>query len=208
MATARSMSNARHRARPIPGGRASGRGRPRRGSRWDVPVAHRRDDVHSDERQAEQGQVAVHGLRQEAGPPLARPPHRRHGAEDDGGGEEDERHQPGGAGEVPEGGGAVPHRRHDRVVIGRVIRRDDRSSGTGHPEVRTTVPSVRTSRAGRTSSSSQATARSPSTIAAVEAAFAWTQLAAVVETVRQHGRADSPVAGSTMWWTSCAPSRH
>jgi hypothetical protein len=75
----------------------------------------------------------------------------------------------------------------------------DRSgSGTGHPDVYATDPSTLTSRAGSPNPSSQATARSPRTIAAVDAAFAWTQVAAVVETVRQHGALGRQVAGSKM----------
>ena len=88
------------------------------------------------------------------------------------------------------------------VVTG--ASRPDRVS-SGQPATLTTTPSVRTRRAGRSWVSSQAGARSPRTIDAVEAVLASTHDPAATVTVRQHGVAGSPVAGSTRWWTGVPP---
>ena len=65
-------------------------------------------------------------------------------------------------------------------------------ASAGQPATVTAVPSWRTSRAGRPSPASQATAPSPRRIAAVLAVFASTQVAAATLTARQHDRAGSP----------------
>ena len=51
-------------------------------------------------------------------------------------------------------------------------------------------------------------ASSPSTIAAVLAVLASTQVAAATLTVRQRERAGRPVRGSMMWWRAGAPAPH
>ena len=62
----------------------------------------------------------------------------------------------------------------------------------------TTLPSCLTSRDGRPSPSSHATARSPRTMAAVLAMFAATHVRAATLTVRQQELAGIPVRGSMM----------
>ena len=55
---------------------------------------------------------------------------------------------------------------------------------------------------------SQSVASEPSTIAAVAAALASTQLAAATDAVRHSGTGFSPVRGSTMWCTHPDEVRH
>src|SRR5690349_9171819 len=74
----------------------------------------------------------------------------------------------------------------------------------GQPARRTTSPPGRTSRLGSSRAVNQAGATSPRTIAAVAATLASTQEPAATLAVRQTSTAESPVAGSTMWWR--APS--
>ena len=79
------------------------------------------------------------------------------------------------------------------------------AASSGQPHVYAAVPSRRTSRAGRPASSSQATAFSPRTIAAVLAELASTQVPAATLTVRQTSAAGAPLRGSTMWCSSASP---
>ena len=55
---------------------------------------------------------------------------------------------------------------------------------------------------------SQSGASGPSTMAAVAAALASTQLAAATDAVRHRGAGFSPVRGSTMWCAHHADVRH
>ena len=125
-------------------------------------------------------------LGEEPGPPLGGPTDRRHHAEHDGGGQQHQGHQAAGPGQVPErpatdGAGGDDGRRGHRT---------NSSAGwvsSGHPATVTTVPSARTSRAGRLRVANQSGAPSPSTIDAVEAVLASTHESAATVTVRQHG---------------------
>ena len=82
------------------------------------------------------------------------------------------------------------------------------SSSSGQPAIPTTLPSRRTRRAASPDRSSHSGAASPSTIAAVLAAFASTHVAAATLAVLQISGAGCPVRGSTMWWRSTPPLRH
>jgi hypothetical protein len=82
------------------------------------------------------------------------------------------------------------------------------SWAAGHDPTHLADPSVRMRRAGRPVVSSQETASSPATIAAVEAAFATAHEGAATLAVRQGPSAGAPVRGSTMWWSTPSPRRH
>ena len=96
----------------------------------DVAVTHRGDDVHADQGDAEQRQVPMHRLGEEAGPAVAGPSHRGDGPEHDGRREQDERDEAGGTRQVPQGGRAVADRGH-HARRHRVL-----SSGHGQAELR------------------------------------------------------------------------
>src|SRR5213075_3313960 len=74
----------------------------------------------------------------------------------------------------------------------------DRIGHSGHPPSLMTLPSCATRRAGSARTVSQPGARSPSTIAAVLAVLAATQLRAATVTVRHGELTASPLAGSRM----------
>ena len=105
-------------------------------SNRDVAVTHRGDDVHTDQDDAEQRQVPVQRLGEEARPAVARPSHRGDGPEHDDRREQDERDEAGCPGQIPQGGRAVTdggqHAGRHRVLDSGA---DRESSLTGQPSV-------------------------------------------------------------------------
>src|SRR5439155_18375381 len=97
-----------------------------------------------------------------------------------------------------DGAGAASRVPEQGVVHGRL-------SGCGQPATRLTAPSAPTSRAGMRLDSSQESARSPRTMAAVEAVLAATHVRAATLTVRQGPAAGRPLAASMMWCCSTPP---
>ena len=175
----------------------------------DVAVADRGDHVDGHEAHAEQGEVPVDVLGQEPGPALGGPPRprpprprttvavRRSRATRP---VERVRYQRA----LPLD--AVPSSSHGRRHRGAGSGRGPPPWSDGQPAAVTVRPSVRTRRAGRPTRSSQVTAPTPLTMAAVEAVLASTQDPAATDTVLQYGSTGSPVSGSTRWWTSWPPS--
>src|SRR5580704_4540254 len=175
-----------------------------------VPIAHRGDHVDRHQAKAKEGQIAVHRLGEESGPPLGGPSDGCDHADDDARGEGDERPQSRRPGEIPESGRTLTDRRFQREWRHARIRRRPTSafsSGSeGHPATVTACPSNRIRRAGRPRASSHPGAAGPLMTDAVDAMLASTHDPATTDTVRQQLSTGSPVVGSTMWWTVRPPS--